>query len=228
MRALLLCLLTASAAAAPQVSLNGSLGKSAALLVIQGQVKTVRVGQTVDGVRLLEVAEGQATVEVEGKRLQLTLGAAPVSQGAASAGKKIVLGVGQGGHFLTMGTINGHAARFIDVVRQRLLTVDMQPAIHRRHRHRRMHMVGRRDVHRIEIARFLVEHDPPVLVDPALGELLLDFVSPAFIDLGHADQLDVGMTSNRREVRPGHAVGTKAGMPDRFTRLCPAIRGHGR
>lgn len=113
MRALLLCLLTASAAAAPQVSLNGSLGKSAALLVIQGQVKTVRVGQTVDGVRLLEVAEDQATVEVEGKRLQLTLGAAPVSQGAASAGKKIVLGVGQGGHFLTMGTINGHAARFM-------------------------------------------------------------------------------------------------------------------
>lgn len=113
MRALLLCLFVATAAAVPQVSLNGSLGKSAALLVIQGQVKTVRVGQTVDGVRLIEVAEGQATVEVEGKRLQLILGAAPVAQGAAQAGKRIVLGVAEGGHFLTMGSINGHAARFM-------------------------------------------------------------------------------------------------------------------
>ncbi|MBH9575333.1 retropepsin-like aspartic protease family protein [Inhella proteolytica] len=112
--ALLLSLLLATgAAAAPSVSLNGSLGKSAALLVIQGQVKTVRLGQTVEGVKLIEVGDDQAVVEVEGQRLQLRLGSAPVAQRAASAQKRIVLSAVEGGHFVTQGSINGHSVRFL-------------------------------------------------------------------------------------------------------------------
>ncbi|WP_374433759.1 TIGR02281 family clan AA aspartic protease [Inhella sp.] len=112
--ALLLSLLIATgAAAAPNVSLNGSLGRSAALLVIQGQVKTVRLGQTVEGVKLIEVGDDLAVVEVDGQRLQLRLGAAPVAQRAALAPKRIVLSAGEGGHFVTQGSINGHSVRFL-------------------------------------------------------------------------------------------------------------------
>ncbi|MFO1252603.1 MAG: TIGR02281 family clan AA aspartic protease [Inhella sp.] len=112
--ALLLSLLIATgAAAAPNVSLNGSLGRSAALLVIQGQVKTVRLGQTVEGVKLIEVGDDLAVVEVDGQRLQLRLGAAPVAQRAALAQKRIVLSAGEGGHFVTQGSINGHSVRFL-------------------------------------------------------------------------------------------------------------------
>ena len=115
MRAALLlsALLATGALAAPSVSLNGSLGKSAALLVIQGQVKTVRLGQTVDGVKLLEVAEDQAVVEVDGQRLQLRLGSAPVAQRGSSAQKRIVLSAVDGGHFVAQGSINGHSVRFL-------------------------------------------------------------------------------------------------------------------
>lgn len=119
MRAALLLSLSVSllsatgALAAPSVSLNGSLGKSAALLVIQGQVRTVRLGQTVEGVKLLAVAEDRAVVEVEGQRLQLRLGEAPVAQRGASANKRIVLSAVEGGHFVARGSINGHSVRFL-------------------------------------------------------------------------------------------------------------------
>ena len=42
-----------SSGGAPVVSFNGSLGSKAALLLIDGEPRTVPVGQTVRGVRLL-------------------------------------------------------------------------------------------------------------------------------------------------------------------------------
>jgi aspartyl protease family protein len=119
MRAGLLLLLAWGAAwAAPEVSLNGSLGRSAALLVINGEVKTVRVGQEHQGVRLLEVSDGRAIVSVDGRRLELRLGAAPVAQGGGSGGSaagggRIVLQADSGGHFVTLGSINGGTVRFM-------------------------------------------------------------------------------------------------------------------
>jgi len=115
MRAALLlsALLASGVAAGPSVSLNGSLGRAAALLVIDGQVKTVRLGQTVEGVKLLELGEGHALVEVEGQRLQLRLGASPVAQRGSAAQSRIVLSAGAGGHFVTPGSINGHSVQLL-------------------------------------------------------------------------------------------------------------------
>lgn len=116
------CLLLAaavagSALAAPEVSLNGSLGQSAALLVINGEVKTVRVGQEHQGVRLLEVGDGRALVSIDGRPRELRLGAAPVAQGGGTGssanGSRIVLQAGSGGHFMTLGSINGGSVRFM-------------------------------------------------------------------------------------------------------------------
>jgi aspartyl protease family protein len=114
--ALFLLLTAASALAAPDVSLNGSLGQSAALLVINGQVKTVRVGQEHEGVRLIEVSDGRAVVSIAGRRTELRMGAAQVSQGpaaGAAGGQKIVLQADGGGHFMTLGSINGGTVRFM-------------------------------------------------------------------------------------------------------------------
>ena len=105
-----------AAQAAPSVSLNGSLGRSAALLVIDGQVKTLRVGESASGVKLLEVGDNRALVEVDGRRQELRLGAASVAQGGnagASQGQRIVLQAGSGGHFHTLGSINGQSVRFL-------------------------------------------------------------------------------------------------------------------
>jgi aspartyl protease family protein len=97
------------------VTLNGSMGERAALLVIDGQPRTVAVGSKVQGVKLLSVSAGLAEVEVEGKRVSLSIGT-PVSLGGSSApagGSDITLAAGAGGHFFAAGAINGRPVRFV-------------------------------------------------------------------------------------------------------------------
>lgn len=108
---------TAVAQAASNVSFNGSLGSQAALLLIDGEARTVRVGQTIEGVRLIALEDGRATVELNGQRLTLTLGASPgrVGPGINGAGstRQITLSSGTGGHFFTAGMINGRSTQFL-------------------------------------------------------------------------------------------------------------------
>ncbi|MDN3920132.1 retropepsin-like aspartic protease family protein [Roseateles violae] len=104
------------AGSAPTVSFNGSLGQKAALLLIDGEPRTVPVGQSVRGVRLLALEEGRAVVEIDGRRQALLLGASPGRIGAAempNAGRQIVLSSGAGGHFTANGTINGQHTQFL-------------------------------------------------------------------------------------------------------------------
>ncbi|MGZ5156994.1 MAG: retropepsin-like aspartic protease family protein [Caldimonas sp.] len=111
---LLLCG-AALAASAQTVSMAGSLG-SRALLVIDGKPRQVGVGSTVDGVRLVSVTGNDAIVEVQGKRVALQLGGSPANLGGAASegtGDRIVLTSESGGHFLTSGTINGRTTRFV-------------------------------------------------------------------------------------------------------------------
>ena len=106
------------AAGAQTVSLSGSLGDKA-VLIIDGTPRTLTTGQTVQGVRLVNVTGNDAVVEIKGKRVALTLGGAQVDLGAArdgrdeSGGQQIVLSAGSGGHFVSSGSINGRAVRFL-------------------------------------------------------------------------------------------------------------------
>ena len=109
------CLGFALSATAQSVSMSGSLGDKA-LLMIDGAPRTLAVGQTVAGVKLLSVNGGGATVEVKAKRVTLPLGGAQVNIGGTpseGAGTQIVLSADRGGHFITSGTINGRAVRFM-------------------------------------------------------------------------------------------------------------------
>ncbi len=102
--------------ASPGVSLNGNLGPSTALLVIDGQVKPVKVGERVGGVKLLALTPGGADIERDGQRYQLGLGATPVALGQSSSGagaSRVVLFAGSGGHFVTDGSVNGLPLRFM-------------------------------------------------------------------------------------------------------------------
>jgi aspartyl protease family protein len=111
--ALLLAALCATAGA-QTVTFNGSMGDKA-LLVIDGQPRTVALGSTVLGVRLIGLSADEAKVEFAGRKVQLRHGT-PVSMGGAPSGgggQEIVLSAGLGGHFLTNGSINGKAARFM-------------------------------------------------------------------------------------------------------------------
>ena len=112
--ALAIALLASAAAQAQSVSMAGSLG-TRALLVIDGKPRQVAVGTTVDGVKLLSVTNNDALVEVNGQRVALQLGGSPANLGGAASagtGDKIVLTSVSGGHFVTSGTVNGSAVRF--------------------------------------------------------------------------------------------------------------------
>lgn len=98
-----------------QVQLNGTLGSRAALLVIDGELRTVEVGATAQGVRLISLDDGRAMVEFGGRRQSLALGAAPgrVVSASGPQPRQIVMSVSPGGHFTTLGTINGHATSLL-------------------------------------------------------------------------------------------------------------------
>jgi aspartyl protease family protein len=119
MRRLLLLsswLCVALSAAAQSVALQGRMGSSQALLVIDGQAQVVGIGQTVAGVRLLSVDEGQADVMVGGQRRTLMLGTQPSRVGgdrSIGGGREIVLFAGRGGHFNGNLRVNGRWVPFI-------------------------------------------------------------------------------------------------------------------
>ncbi len=113
--AALLASTIAASASAQSVSMAGSLGHNA-LLVIDGKPKNVAVGATVDRVKLISTTGNDAVVEVEGKRVALHLGGSPVNLGGKQSegtGKQIVLTADGAGHFFTSGSINGRSVRFV-------------------------------------------------------------------------------------------------------------------
>jgi aspartyl protease family protein len=110
-------LLLAGPALAQSVSMQGMLGDSKALLVINGAPVTLGVGASAQGVTLRSLRNGQAEVEVGGKRQVLGIGSAPVSVGGGAGGGsgagEIVLPVGPGGHYGAQGAINGKPVTFM-------------------------------------------------------------------------------------------------------------------
>ena len=111
---------TVTSAVSPTVTLAGSMGADKALLVIDGQPRTLAVGASAQGVTLRKLADGQADVEVGGRAFSLRLGAAPArlagpgnAEGSNAADGDIVLPMGPGGHFGGQGTINGKTVQFL-------------------------------------------------------------------------------------------------------------------
>ncbi len=93
------------------------MGSNKALLVINGQPRTLALGETVQGVTLRRLGDGQAEVQMGGRSSTLLLGAAPArlsgDAGLAPANNEIVLPMGPGGHFEGSGSINGRPVRFL-------------------------------------------------------------------------------------------------------------------
>ena len=113
--ALLLCA-ACGPAAAQSVTLAGSMGNKA-LLVIDGQAHTLAPGQSAAGVTLLQFSDGQALVQRSGSTATLRLGGAPAklsgTPNAPTGAQEIVLPVGLGGHFTASGAINGRPVQFM-------------------------------------------------------------------------------------------------------------------
>src|SRR5205814_455226 len=80
------------------------------------------------------------------------------------------------------------------------------------------HVVGCRDVDRVQIFLLLVEQLTPVLVDADVGKVLLQRLAARRIHVRHANQLRRTMAGNRPQVRPRHSRCPKTGVAHRLAR----------
>ncbi len=98
-------------ARAQSVTFTGLLGNKALLVVNGGQLKTLAVGETHQGVTLLAIQpDNSALVDIEGKPHTLYMGDAPSRVGDASKnpkGGRITLVATKNNHFVVQGQING-------------------------------------------------------------------------------------------------------------------------
>ena len=115
--AVALACLAGPAAWAQAVGLYGMLGGRALVIVDGGAPKSVAVGDTYKGVKIVSTQGDQAVVEISGKQHTLRVGDAQASiggsVGAGASGNRIVLTAGSGGHFYTLGQINGKSTQMV-------------------------------------------------------------------------------------------------------------------
>lgn len=99
-------------ALATDIALVGLMANKAMVMIDGGQRRTLAVGDTAQGVKLLAVESGAAVFEVDGRQRRMQIGQSIVS--AAKAEKPILtLQADDKGHFFTQGSINGEPIRFI-------------------------------------------------------------------------------------------------------------------
>lgn len=102
---------------AQSVALTGVAGGKALVVVDGGLPRFLSAGQSHQGVRLLNLKDDTATLEVGGVRQTLRVGDAPVSVGGNSTpdtgGQRIVLTADGRGHFVPSGQINGRTVQFM-------------------------------------------------------------------------------------------------------------------
>jgi aspartyl protease family protein len=112
-----LVLLPTAVAVAQSVGLSGMLGGKALIIVDGSPPKTVAAGDTFKGVKIVSTQGDLAVVEIAGKQHTLRVGDAPASVGSGaggdSGGNRIVLTAGSGGHFFTLGQINGKSIQMV-------------------------------------------------------------------------------------------------------------------
>jgi aspartyl protease family protein len=102
----------ANVAMAQSVTLAGMLGTRALVIVDGSPPKSVAVGESHKGVKVISTDGDTAVVEVAGRKQTLRVGEAPANVGfsggpGSAGGNKIVMSIGRGGHFFKQGQING-------------------------------------------------------------------------------------------------------------------------
>lgn len=100
-------------AQAQSVALAGVLGQRALLVVDGAGPRSVAIGETWRGVKLLALQGEQAELDIAGRRTSVRLGGSPVDLGGGTASRRIVLQADSRGHYTGQGRINGQLVQFM-------------------------------------------------------------------------------------------------------------------
>lgn len=102
------------AAAAQEVKVLALFEGKALLAVDNGKPRSVRIGETFSGVKLISANSDEAVVSVNGKHQRLRIGEGIYSTALAPSGHvTVTLTPDLRGHFVTTGTINGASMKFL-------------------------------------------------------------------------------------------------------------------
>lgn len=105
--------LISCAAQATDISVVGLFRDKAVLVVDGGKPKTYSVGASVgEGMRLVQVTQTGAVIEIGGKRETIALGE-HVNQSISSARSSVTLQADGRGHYMVQGQINGGSVRML-------------------------------------------------------------------------------------------------------------------
>lgn len=108
-----LALGAAQAVAAPQHVEAAGLMRDMAVLLIDGEQVSLRVGQRAHGVRLLAADAAAATIEIDGQEQELRLSQRVGALYAPPTGRSVQINSDGRGQFRVAGAINGQSIRFL-------------------------------------------------------------------------------------------------------------------
>lgn len=110
---MLTCFVSMNAFAETQVNVVGLFSNMAVVMINGGKPKTLSVGQSSDGVKLLSADSTTATLQIEGKTRQLGMGQAVSVAGSTASSPSVTLYADAQGHFLSECKINGAPLKFL-------------------------------------------------------------------------------------------------------------------
>jgi len=107
------CCLACTATWATSVSVSGLFKDKAIVSIDGGKPRTLSVGQTVQGVKLVAADSSSASFEVDGKRRTLAMGQSFAGGTPANARQTVSLTADARGHYAAMGSLNGFPVTFL-------------------------------------------------------------------------------------------------------------------
>ncbi|MDP3088243.1 MAG: TIGR02281 family clan AA aspartic protease [Methylotenera sp.] len=96
-----------------RVNIVGLFSNKAVVIINGGKPKTLSVGQTSEGVKLLAADSKAATLQIEGKTQKLSMGQAASIGGASAGVSRVTLYANREGHFVSDCQINGVTLKFL-------------------------------------------------------------------------------------------------------------------
>lgn len=106
-------LMSVHAAAETQVNIVGLFTNMAVVTINGGPPKTLKAGQSSDGVKLLAADSSTATLQIAGETRKLGMGQAVSVAGSSASSPSVTLYADAQGHFLSECRINGATLKFL-------------------------------------------------------------------------------------------------------------------
>lgn len=179
-----------------QVNIVGLFTNKAVIIINGAAPKTLSIGQTVDGVKLLSANSQSATLEIEGKVKQLGMGQAAAFGSSVSTNPSVTLYADTQGHFVSECKINGMALKFLVDTGATHVTLNSGDAQYAKIDYKRGKPVQVSTANGVVSAYFVI------IANLKIGNISLSQVPATILEGGSPSMVLLGMSAlNRMEMK---------------------------